>query len=90
MYKPHKSRNSLIKTASTTPGQHLATRRDANFAVDVFNMIAYGVVAEVELFWNIMSRDALKDQRSDFEFATGQSRLIKFAVDFLGFVYYSG
>ena len=54
MFKPHKSRvfafSNVIKTASITPGQHFATGRDANFAVDMFNMIAYGVMAEVELF----------------------------------------
>ena len=58
-------KNSLIsdtnqqKPLSLTPFQHLAARRDAYFAVDVFNVITYGVIAEIELFGDFAGGEAL-------------------------------
>ena len=44
-----------INHLSITPNQHFAKGRDASFVIDVFNMIAYGVITEIELSWNMIS-----------------------------------
>ena len=55
--------------------------RNACFAVDVINVIAYGVIAVIGLFRICCGGDALVDQCSDFQFAVGQYEFAKLTED---------
>lgn len=64
------------------PHQHLPARRNPQLAVNAFDMVAYGVVAQVDCFGDFAGGDVLVNQQGDFEFALGQVFSLELAEDF--------
>lgn len=74
--------NVRTRIFSPNPHQHFPARRNPQFAVNAFDMVAYGVVAQVDCFGDFAGGDALVNQQGDFEFALGQVFSLELAEDF--------
>lgn len=76
----------MNQSASSDPHQHFAARRDAQFVVNILDMIAHRVIAETDFFSDFPGGVTLVNQRGNFQFAIGQAGSIQLIEDFPNFV----